>query len=87
MTGVYPQRLRGTSDNVPRYIAARLLRSLRQWQRYLTKAGTGSERSAKNVEEIVKYYERELEAFRKRWPRLTRERSASTTRIQRNRPH
>jgi hypothetical protein len=67
-TGVFPQRLRPMRGDVPSYVARCLLRSLRQWKAHLGNAGTGSERSKKNVESIIRYYERELDHSRKRWP-------------------
>jgi hypothetical protein len=56
--------------DVPTYVARCLLRSLRQWKGYLAKAGRGNERSKKSVENIIRYYERELEHSRKRWPHV-----------------
>jgi hypothetical protein len=72
VTGVYPQRLRVMRGDVPRHIAARLLRALRQWKAYLPNAGTGMERSSSNVQSVIQYYERELAYSRKRWPHVFR---------------
>ena len=69
-TGVFPQRMRLMRGDVPAYIARCLLTSLRQWKAYLAKAGSGTERSKKSVENIIRYYERELERSRKRWPHV-----------------
>jgi hypothetical protein len=69
-TGVFPQRLRPMRGDVPTYVARCLLRSLRQWRTYLSKAGSGTERSKEDVEKIIRYYERELAHYRKRWPHV-----------------
>jgi hypothetical protein len=69
-TGIFPQRLRPMRGDVPTYVARCLLRSRRQWKAYLAKAGSGNERSKKSVENIIRYYDRELEHSRKRWPHV-----------------
>jgi hypothetical protein len=69
-SGIFPQRLRPMRGDVPTYVATCLLRSLRQWKTYLAKAGSGTERSKKSVENIIRYYERELAHSRKRWPHV-----------------
>jgi hypothetical protein len=69
-SGVFPQRLRPMRGDIPAYMARCLLTSLRQWKAYLAKAGSGTERSKKSVENIIRYYERELAHSRKRWPHV-----------------
>ena len=69
-TGAFPQRLRPMRGDVPAYVARCLLRSLRQWEVYLARGGPRSDRSRKNVESIIRYYERELHHSRKRWPHV-----------------
>jgi hypothetical protein len=70
VTGIFPQRLRLMRGDIPRYVARCLLRSLQRWKEHLAKAGSGNERSKKNVEDIIRYYESELDQFHKRWPRV-----------------
>jgi hypothetical protein len=69
-TGVFPQRLRSMRGDVPMYVARCLLRSLRQWKDYLSKAGAATERSREDMENILRYYEGEIAHSRKRWPHL-----------------
>ena len=68
--GAFPQRLRPMRGDVPAYVARCLLRSLRQWEVHLARGGPRSDRSRKNVESIIRYYERELHHSRKRWPHV-----------------
>jgi len=66
VTGVYPQRLRATRENVPRVILSQMEKALRRWKPRSAETGQ-DERFKKGVAEIVSYYEREISAFRKRW--------------------
>lgn len=61
--GVYTQRLRVTLENVPLHIMERLIAALRFWKRRLTR--TEHAEARKRTQEIVQYYEREAEAFRR----------------------
>jgi hypothetical protein len=69
-TGVFPQRLRPMRGDIPAYVARCLLQSLRQWRAYLANAGSGTGRSKKSVESIIRYHERELERSRRRRPHV-----------------
>ena len=69
-TGVFPQRLRPMRGDIPAHVVRCLLQSLRQWRAYLAKAGSGTGRSKKSVENIIRYHERELERSRRRWPHV-----------------
>jgi hypothetical protein len=68
--GVFPQRLRPMRGDIPAHVVRCLLQSLRQWRAYLAKAGSGTGRSKKSVENIIRYHERELKRSRRRWPHV-----------------
>jgi hypothetical protein len=67
MTGVYPQRLRVRRHDVPQHITTRLSGALTAWQANLQSGGSRDERQVKAIKETVAFYERELDAFRRRW--------------------
>jgi len=68
VTGVYPQRLRVTRHDVPAHIARRLTRGLTAWRAQTKDASPNDTTKTRAMKEYVEYYERELTAFRKRWP-------------------
>lgn len=70
ITGIYPQRLRTTSRDVPNDIARQLAGGLAAWRAKLKDAPLDDAPKIKALREHVDYYERELKAFQKRWPRL-----------------
>jgi hypothetical protein len=72
VTGVYPQRLRSEHADVPRQVVARLLRALRQSKAHLREASASNERSARNTQSMIRYYEQELGHSRERWPHVFR---------------
>jgi hypothetical protein len=68
MTGVYTQKLRSTREDVPRRIMQRMINALRYWQpKHVHANANGNENSARHHANIVRYYKREIEAFRARW--------------------
>jgi hypothetical protein len=67
VTGVYPQKLRGTKENVPRHIFARLQHSSRGWKRRLGSVPDGDDRLKKDIEAFVAFYDHEIAELRKRW--------------------
>lgn len=66
VSGVYPQRLRATREDVPRHILAKLAERLRDWKQR-SKTGAVDGVRQKDLDEIATYYEREFGAFRNRW--------------------
>jgi hypothetical protein len=70
-TGVYPQRLRTTREDVPRRIHDKLVHAARHWQRRLDRA-RNDETLEKSIRTIVAFHEREIRAFRDRWFRVDR---------------
>lgn len=69
VSGVYPQKLRITQEDVPRYILQQLVTALADWRRRLRDVTPDSFLS-KRITEVVKYYAREAKAFAQKW-RLT----------------
>lgn len=67
VSGVYPQRLRSTREDVPSYIIAKLWNSLRYWKKRAAQIGTAEPDRKKGLDEIANYYAREFPAFRERW--------------------
>jgi hypothetical protein len=67
VTGVYPQRLRATKEDVPRHILDRFRQECLSWKKRLETVPEGEDRLKKNIETFVAYYEREIALFRKRW--------------------
>jgi hypothetical protein len=67
VTGVYPQKLRGTKENVPRHIFARLQHASRDWKRRLASVPDGDDRLKKDIEAFVAFYDHEIAELRKRW--------------------
>jgi hypothetical protein len=65
--GVYPQRLRTTLGDMPKYITRRLARGLRSWQDFLKSVDPADTNKQRAVGDFVKYYERELKWFCDRW--------------------
>ena len=71
VTGVYPQRLRTTKENVPLTIMRSLLRGWAKWNKNLKEAGNDSAR-AKKIQPFLDYYEEEANAFKAKWFGLNR---------------
>lgn len=67
MTGVYPQRLRTFRHDRRQYIASRLSEALAAWQRNLRNTSPSDEKKVKMIRDTVRFYERQIEAFRERW--------------------
>ncbi|VWB42972.1 hypothetical protein BLA15816_01950 [Burkholderia lata] len=65
VTGVYPQRLRVTKEDVPVRVMRRMLSARDGWKQHLTAADNDDRR--RQTLEVVKYYEREIEAFHQNW--------------------
>lgn len=72
VSGVYPQRLRSTREDVPRRIISQLWSGLRYWTKRAAEVGEDEPERKKGVEEIASYYAREFSAFRERWFRHPR---------------
>lgn len=62
VTGVFPQRLRATRENVPLYILKKLIAARDGWKRNLAKIEDDEAR--KRTQGFVDYYDREAEACR-----------------------
>ncbi|MDI1345398.1 MAG: hypothetical protein PSV22_15040 [Pseudolabrys sp.] len=68
VTGIYPQSLRSVRHNVPGYISRRLDHALSQWKSFASSGLANNDpENMRQINEIVDYYARELEAFVKRW--------------------
>lgn len=67
VSGVYPQRLRSTQEDVPRRIVSKLRSGLQYWSGRAAEIAEGEPDLRRNVNEIARYYARELPAFRARW--------------------
>jgi hypothetical protein len=65
ITGVYPQRLRVTAENVPSDIMTKLIAARDGWKRRL--AAIEEDEPRKRTQKFVEYYEREADAFRRNW--------------------
>ncbi|MGY3603642.1 MULTISPECIES: hypothetical protein [unclassified Bradyrhizobium] len=65
VAGVYTQRIRATRADVPRHIVAELQRGLDGWTRYRSNGGPHSPERQRAVDDYVRFFERELEWFRK----------------------
>jgi hypothetical protein len=68
ITGVYPQRLRVTDQDVPQMIIQSMSKALSVWRRHLTKTNKDRDHNKWTaLTEMVAYYERELLHFRARY--------------------
>ena len=67
VTGVYPQRLRVTREDVPGRILSRLRSGQKYWRQRAEAARADDARGAKHLEEIATFYEREIASFQARW--------------------
>lgn len=67
VTGVYPQRLRTTQEDVPTHILSKLSNSLQYWKRIAAKSSDGDPMRAKANADIATYYDSEYTAFFKKW--------------------
>ena len=65
LTGVYPQRLRVTRENVPVHILNKLDAARDGWNRRLV--GPKGDAFRERTQEFVQYYEREADACRRNW--------------------
>lgn len=65
VTGVYPQRLRVTKEDVPVRIMRRMLSARDGWKQHLAAADNDDRR--RQTLDVVKYYEREIEALHQNW--------------------
>jgi len=67
VSGVYPQRLRSTREDVPGRIISKLWNGLRYWKKRAAEMGEDDLERKKDLEGIATYYAREFSAFRERW--------------------
>ncbi len=67
VTGVYPQRLRSSRENVPARIAKAMSSGLARRRRSLQRPETLSDVAEKVLKDEIEYYERELTSHKKRW--------------------
>jgi len=67
VSGVYPQRLRSTREDVPRRIISKLWNGLRYWKKRAGEVGEDEPDRKKDFDEIANYYAREFPSFRDRW--------------------
>lgn len=67
VSGVYPQRLRSTREDVPRRIISKLWNGLRYWKKRAGEVGEDEPNRKKDFDEIANYYAREFPSFRDRW--------------------
>ncbi len=67
VSGVYPLRLRVTTEETPLYIMQQLTEALAEWRARLARVPPEDTFAAKRLGEIVTYYEREVEALGKKW--------------------
>lgn len=67
VSGVFPQRLRSTQEDVPRRIVSKLRNGLRYWNECAAEVEEHESERKKGFEEIANYYAREFPAFRERW--------------------
>lgn len=67
ITGVYPQRLRVTKEDVPVRILSQLRRGQNYWRQRANSRRAHDSRGAKVLDEIATFYERETASFRARW--------------------
>ncbi len=67
VTGVYPQRLRATKEDVPRRILQQMAAGQRHWKAKLAMVPEGEERQKKSIGEYVAFYDREVVAVHERW--------------------
>lgn len=66
VTGVHPQRLRATREDVPRHLMARLIEGAQEWKARLA-ANSGDDKLAKRYAETVAYHEGEIADLKARW--------------------
>lgn len=67
VTGVYPQRLRVTREDVPRWILSRLRREERAWTARLNATGSDESRLKKDIQAFVTYCRQEITGLIDRW--------------------
>ena len=67
VSGVYPQRLRSTQEDVPRRILSKLWKGLCYWRKRAAEIGENEPERKKGLDEIASYYAREFPSFRERW--------------------
>jgi hypothetical protein len=67
VTGVYPQRLRVTEEDLPSRILRRLRSGQKYWRQRADATRADNARRAKDLDEIATFYEREIASFQARW--------------------
>ncbi|GJD94664.1 hypothetical protein OCOJLMKI_1867 [Methylobacterium iners] len=74
MTGVYPQRLRVTKEDIPGRVLSRLRSGQSYWRRRADVSRGYDGRGNKNFDDIATFYAREVASFEARWfaPKLAR---------------
>jgi hypothetical protein len=67
ISGVYPQSLRASQHDIPKYIASRLTRALGRWKIALKNLDSRDEKSSQAHEDIIQFYKHEIAAIKRRW--------------------
>ncbi|MDF3822920.1 hypothetical protein P3G55_23690 [Leptospira sp. 96542] len=67
MTGIYPQRLRTVSRNVPLETTKALLRNVIQYKKHLDESVDLGDKAIKELQESISYLEREANGLYARW--------------------
>jgi hypothetical protein len=67
IVGVYPQRLRASQHDIPKYIASRLTRALGRWKIALKNLGSGDEKTSQAYQDVIQFYKHEIAAIKRRW--------------------
>ena len=67
VTGVYPQRLRSTREDVPRQLMSRMIGGQRHWKDKVANVPEGDEKRKKALRDFVEFYDQEVTSMRERW--------------------
>jgi hypothetical protein len=67
IVGVYPQRLRASQHDIPKYIASRLTRALGRWKIALKNLDSRDEKTSQAYQDIIQFYKHEIAAIKRRW--------------------
>jgi hypothetical protein len=67
ISGVYPQSLRASQHDIPKYIASRLTRALGRWKIALKNLGSRDEKTSQAYQDIIQFYKHEIAAIKRRW--------------------
>jgi len=69
VSGVYPQRLRSTREDVPHRIISKLRNGQRYWDERAAQVEEDEVERKTDLDEIANYYAREFHSFEERWRR------------------